>query len=186
MQLVEGDIVIELGTRISTRHIWMEVKRRKAHFVNTGFDVCTRTHARAYCPQHNTCTRHISTGRSLLFSVFTFFFQLLVVLSNSYLVLMLHSYVFIVYAIRSINSFSYKYIIHTILQQRTSTQYTTRRNMPRMVYVGQCCVDLCSSVFIFVRCSSQYKMDTQTFAHTLTRHRRGQTNRWTWTVLEEW
>lgn len=38
MKLVEGDLVIELGTRISTRELWNEVKRRGCHFLNTGFD----------------------------------------------------------------------------------------------------------------------------------------------------
>lgn len=37
-ELREGDIVLELATRIDTPTIWGEVKRRGAHFANTGFD----------------------------------------------------------------------------------------------------------------------------------------------------
>lgn len=38
LELVPGDIVVELGTRISTKQVWGEVKKRGCHFVNTGFD----------------------------------------------------------------------------------------------------------------------------------------------------
>lgn len=34
-----GDVVIELATRIDTKTIWMEVKKRGCHFLNSGFDV---------------------------------------------------------------------------------------------------------------------------------------------------
>lgn len=33
-----GDLVIELGTRVDTRSLWLECKSRGLHFVNTGFD----------------------------------------------------------------------------------------------------------------------------------------------------
>ena len=39
MQLVPGDVVIELACRIDTRTIWLEVKKRGCHFLNSGFDV---------------------------------------------------------------------------------------------------------------------------------------------------
>ena len=39
MKLVPGDIVMELACRIDTRTIWLEVKKRGCHFLNSGFDV---------------------------------------------------------------------------------------------------------------------------------------------------
>lgn len=39
MKLNQGDIVIELATRIDTQTIWKEVKARGCHFLNSGFDV---------------------------------------------------------------------------------------------------------------------------------------------------
>ena len=39
MKLKDGDVVIELATRIETQVIWREVKQRGGHFLNSGFDV---------------------------------------------------------------------------------------------------------------------------------------------------
>ena len=39
MKLNQGDIVIELATRIDTQTIWKQVKARGCHFLNSGFDV---------------------------------------------------------------------------------------------------------------------------------------------------